>query len=570
MPTSKSELWTVANFYKAYEDGALIKPRIQRKMRWNLQRHINFINFANKHRNGVMPFLVNQIVVNDMIKYIIFDGNNRSNAVVDFKQRPLEYKQELIPASFSAEIRTALRKVPLEVLIKSRYSLARFCREYKLTYTVKAEDDDAWDTMVEVLAAMDFNQITLPFSIFTNLTEEEMCEIYESINTEGVKLTRQELLASNTSNILFTSATLSSFEALREILNRDYYEVMNESEKLQIDTDSIKDSINLFELLVSFQIQLSHTYEFIPMPCAATKDGLDTIFKVYEAITGGFTASQVPPNINELLERIMRGCKWINKYLNKFYTNRIDYAGIDKFRKLSNNQCLQLLTYVCDAIEHSTPVKTVEDTLKRVMLYHIALTDIPKELKDTLTDLAIDAIRYEAGGTFMPNQLKKIRATHSLEYVPSDADIRRVLEYMVKSDIAPIPYDKKPRARRPLTKAKALALSAFSITHVPADLLDKPHNKDHVVPWSSKWSGELDIERLGNFVLIHEELNKKRGKKAITDRWIEENGLKYMEYPTESEYRLAITGDTVNNSAYNTMCETREKIYIDAIMKLLG
>ena len=568
MSTSKSEFWTVANFYKAYEEGALIKPRIQRKMRWNLQRHINFIKFANKHRNGVMPFLVNQIVVNDKIKYIIFDGNNRTNAIVDFKQRPLEYKQELIPALFSAEIRSTLRKVPLEVLIKSRYSLAKFCDEYKITYDVKVKDEVVWDVMAEALAAMDFNQITLPFSIFTNLTEEEMCEIYESINMEGVKLTRQELLASNTSTILFTSATLSSFEDLRTILNRDYYEVMNESEKLQIDTDSIKDSINLFELLVSFQIQLSKSYEFIPAPCEGKKDALDTIFKVYETITGGFTAAQVPTNINMFLECIRRGCEFIHKYLNKFYTNRIDYAGIDKYRKFSDNQCLLLLTFVCVAIEKDIHVKTIEDTLRRVMLYHISLSAIPKDTKETLTDLAIDAIRYEAGGTFIPNQLKKIRATHSLEYVPTDVDIRKVLEYMVKSDIIPISHTENKR--RGLSKAKALALSAFNTTYVPAALLDRAFHKDHIVPWSSKWNGEIDIDRLGNFVLIHEGINMKRGKKAITDKWIQENGLKYMEYPTEALYKQAITGDTVNNSAYNTMCEAREKIYIDAIMKLLA
>jgi hypothetical protein len=210
----------------------------------------------------------------------------------------------------------------------------------------------------------------------------------------------------------------------------------------------------------------------------------------------------------------------------------------------------------------------VEDTLKRVMLYHIALNEM-KELKDTLTDLAIDAIRYEAGGKFIPNQLKKIRSTHSFEYVPSDADIRKVLEYMVKSDVTPILHPNKPRSRRPLTKAKALALSAFSSTHVPVDLLDKPFNKDHIIPWSSKWNEEIDIDRLGNFVLIHEDTNKKRGKKAITDKWIQENGLKYMEYPAELLYNQTITGDTVNNSAYNTLCETREKIYIEAIMKLL-
>jgi hypothetical protein len=313
---------------------------------------------------------------------------------------------------------------------------------------------------------------------------------------------------------------------------------------------------------------LAPTYEFIPVPCEE-KNGLDIIFKVYVAIAGGFDVEYVPTNINTFLEKIEKGCQLIKTYLNRFYTDRFEYTGIKQFRKLSGNSCIQLIVYVIDALDHGIPLKTIEDSVRRVMLYHIALSAIPKEIKDAGKDLAIDSIRYEAGGTFIPNQLKNIKASHRLECVPTDANIRTVLQLMVKSDIVPCLHEEKPRSRKSLSRAKALALSAFMIIHVPAAILDNQFNKDHIVPWSSKWTEAIDIDRLGNFVLIPEVINKARGKKPITDAWIQENALKYMEYPTEPRYKQVFVGGLVNRKAYDDLCNVREAIYIEAIMKLV-
>ena len=573
MPVAQTCSWTTEQFQTAYHAGKLSKPRIQRRFRWSKDAYIKFINFLITMRNGIMPFIVNEKIIDSEKMYFIFDGNNRSNAILDFLLTPLEFKSELIPQQFSEKIRTKLRTVSIDILTKSRYTLTKFCRDYGLeeeytNSTDKESDENAWDVMVEALADMNFKQITIPICIYSDLTDSEMSEIYESINTGGVKLTRQELLASSSATILFKQSSIYCFEELLKTLNEEYYGDMNENEKLQIDTSSISGSINLFEVLISHQIKLSKMYKFIPEPCKE-KDGLDIIFKLYEATEGSF--STATPDMNAFLLKVEQGCVWINKHLVRFFTDRLNnYTAFNTHRKFSGNQCVLLMTYVFNALDHNVEASVIEDVIKRVMLYHLILTTLSKDVKEKHAhNIVIDSIRYEAGGSFMPTQLQKIKLSCNLEYVPTDTDIRKALEIMIAHDISEDVCENKPK-RRQLSKAKALALSAFCSTAVPINFLDKKHNNDHIVPYSYKWVDcDIDINRLGNYVLIDERINKARGKKPITDAWVEENNLKYMEYPTESVYNQIAHDGIIHKSAYDTLCTKREKIYVEAIMKLL-
>lgn len=571
MSTSLQQSWSIADIYKLYSDGHLIKSRIQRKKRWAFERIVKFIHFLVSIKNGIMPFLVNEKIVNGAKKFFLFDGNNRSNAVLEFLLAPLLYMNNLVPSQFSESIKRALAKTPLDVLTKHRYTLAKFCREYKLmeyyeNSNTKEEDENAFEAMVEKLGSMKFNAITIPVSVFSNLTEKQTSEIYESINTGGVHLTPQELLASSTADIVFTAETLNGFAELVNILNNDYYEEMNKNERLKIDVGSSTNSINLFEILVSSQLRLSKKYTFIPEPCV--DKAMDIIFKLYDADHGGFDRHISPQEMNWFLSVIDKGCELIHNNLIRFFNERIGYAGITKcYTVAKKNQCLLMLKYISVALKDGVEMSIIENAVKRVMLYHIILDTFPEG--SVPTDSALDVLRYEAGGTFIPKQLQKIKETRKFESVPTDDDIRRMLKFMLVNDI--VKYDEQPKQRpKTLTNAKALALSAFYSTHVPIDLLNKPFNNDHIVPHSSKWFEQgVDINRLGNLVLIHEDINKKRGKKPVTDKWIDENGLKYMEYPLEAVYNKVILNDIVQTDAFNAMCEARENIYLEAIMKLL-
>jgi hypothetical protein len=130
----------------------------------------------------------------------------------------------------------------------------------------------------------------------------------------------------------------------------------------------------------------------------------------------------------------------------------------------------------------------------------------------------------------------------------------------------------KPKKRAPMTRFQTIVLAMYYNAKVPLDLLAAKKHLDHIVPYSIDTCGKaVDLERLGNKMLIDEATNLARGTKAITKAFIDAHALHYHNYPSEEEYR-AITCDGKALSSvdmYNTLCDQRERAYIDLIVSSL-
>lgn len=566
--------WSIETFRDQYEKGLLLKPRIQRKKRWDLHKMNKYIGFIQTYKNAVMPFLISEVILEGVKKYYIFDGNNRSNTILDFYESPLSFELVALPASFSKEMKLKLKTFSLEKLLDRKLTFHKVCREME----IKVEDltnvstlEDDWQTMIEDLDALKFGDIKLDMTIFSHLTTEQMCHIYESINEGGVKLSKQELLASSTSRMLFTKTTLHSFDELKHLIETQYYEDMNSTEKLKIVEDS-KGSLNLFEVLVAFQYKLHVMYPYcIPEPCSFSKEtDLDMVFRLYKYITRmEFDKAPSPAILNTFLNQIETACKIIDTIYTQYFNPNIPCNEIKKYLKVQKNVAILLIVYVIDATIHSISLKLIQSNLSRVILYH-ELMSTYKEKEGIRTKLSLppDFIRYEAGGLFVQNQVQKIQASHTFEFVPTKEQLEVLLKDRCQEDLE---EGVEKAKRRPLTKAQAIALSVFYGTQIPSIKMKDPQNKDHIVPYSTTCSlGPYDIHRLGNLQLISESLNKSRGAKPITDAWIEEKGLIYQFYPKESEYGTICDHKVIKDlEAYNAMCSSREAKYMELILATL-
>jgi hypothetical protein len=457
------------------------------------------------------------------------------------------------------------------------------CRELdikveELLNISKLEDD--WQTMIETLDALKFADIKLDMTIFPHLTNDQMCHIYESINEGGVKLSKQELLASSTSRMHFTKETLSSFDELKHLIETKYYEDMNRTEKLKIVEDS-KDVINLFEVLVAFQYKLhAHYSYFIPEPCASDKGtDLDILFKLYtylmnpkfyEKSDKTFDTAPSVDLLNQVLKDIELSCQWIDRIYKKYYNININCKEIKKYLKISKNVVILLIVYIVDAMRLTIEKGIIDSNLCHVIIYNELITEYPASKRSEIQhELKIpnNSLRYEEGGTFIPNQVRKIKDIHLFESIPTIDHIRILLERIFQDELEETNTCAK---RTSLTKVKVIALSVFYGAQIPSIKMSEPHNKDHIIPISITWTGLLDINRLGNLQLISETLNKSRGAKPITDAWIEEKGLIYQFYPKEAEYAGICDHKMIKDlAAYNAMCERREKKYKDLILATL-
>jgi len=573
--TSTSTYWTIGQFLAMYDERKLRKPRIQRRKRWDHNHAVRFIEFINLIRNSIVSFMVNEKIVDGQKINYIFDGNNRSNAILDFCLQPLKFFPSLIPASFTATMKDQLATLTLRQLLAPRwFTLTKFLRTNCTVDIQPSEaDETAWDSMIDSLAKFDFMNIKLQICIFDNLTDAQMQTIYEKTNATGVRLTEQELLASSTDSIRFTPSDIRNFHELSTIINRDYYESMNMNERLHVTTEDSA-SLNLFEILTALQCKLHGEDQFKPFiaPPSSEADGsLDIIFKMYQYLVGEFNIAPPPAQLDAFITTMLEGCQLISTTLNRIYDTSLHLKQIGNYHKLPKNTIALFLTYIATAKQRGQTHDAIVDSLTRIILWHDILQTLSEEHREQLGTTIGDDLQYKNGGGIVPEKLRHMKERGEFEYLPSNEMIGNLLKLALNECIESAPMINARKSRKPLTRFKAIAFTAFYNYQIPSAMKLQPQNADHIVPFKTKLPATTSINlcRLGNLQLITETINKRRGTRPITDDWIEENNLRYQHYPTGEEYaRMCERNTMISASAFVRMCERREQLYIQLIMRM--
>jgi hypothetical protein len=476
-------------------------------------------------------------------KRCIFDGNNRGNSIVEFCKAPLDFLPETIPTEFI--VLDILKKIPLKSFVhgidengkKRDFTYERFKH---MTDAPNGNNSDGisyqsiWEDMVSTIKSWDFFNLKVAYVNYYNLSNEEMCEIYESINTGGKVLTKQELLASVTAFVVYESEDVPKhYHDLRTTI-KEYYDVMNESECFQMKEEIT--TLNTYEVLLALQIGLSKKYSF--MKLVKPKKEIDIVFTLFENKYKDFTTKKP---IQEFIDEVMRACAFLQDVLDSMF--HICFHKIPQMKKNTALTCLSMILY-------GEPTKEMMYT---VLLNHYLCPD--EKLK------TYDVLSGRPGGHETPKLLKMIQERQPLDVTYTREKTKEIL--LLSIAIKPT-EDRKNR-----TLLEMFALTAFFQQNVPERVKLLPHEVDHIVPFS--FSSDYDLQydkcRLGNKQMISKDINRKRGVKPITTEWIRVNDLTHQYYPSEEEYEAVCQGDYVNVYAYNTMCEKRETMYIELILQ---
>ena len=563
-------MWSISEFVNySLKERQIIKPRMQRKKRWVDDDNKQYILFLLKWKKSVMPFLLNEKIIDSRRIYYLFDGNNRANAILDFILKPLSIINDIIPPSLDPIIKKYLQEIPLETLVKPRYTLSKLYRdlpkndEYEEVKSkeIKEDDENAFEEMLEKIGEWKFFDIHLTVTIEQNLSDEEMCSLYTSINKGGKILSKQELLAGSTFHIKFSSENIPTyFDHLLHHLSI-YYGKMCDNEKLMIE-NSGSSQITLFEVLVAFQMYLSDKYRindkksFVPIYTGEANK--DVVFSLYEHLGGTFEEVN-RDNVYPILQDIEYGFDMIVKTYESLYDSSINASSLrDKsfYPSLHKNVAILLSLY---SIFNKT--KDIRSEMRRLCVFH----DLMSNNKNKDIVYSEDPLQYHHGGAWMPQQIKKLKEKKTFDSIPSVDDVLSLLRDRLKDD------DKHSIKRKPVTMVKALSFSAFYGYQIPSHRKSEPHDMDHIVPFSTKDKDTVDICRLGNLQLIPLSINKTRGTKPIYDEWIVENDLSYQKYPTQAEYeKICDSKRLISSSKYNEMCEKREELYIKQLRRLFS
>jgi len=550
----KFEQCFVSDFIRDYDSGILIKPRLQRKLAWSHEDMTKFILFMIQHGGSTQNMYVNE---QPNKKRCIFDGNNRGNAIVSFCETPLDFLPETIPTEF-VFAEQVLKTIPLKWFVHGieengkprEFTYLRFANYSKDKVhvpdgNVKVSDTDyqtIWEDMTGTIKSWSFFSLKVSYVIYYNLSHEEMCSIYESINSGGKVLTKQELLASITAANVYTHEDIPKYYYVLKKAIEEYYDAMNKTECFQMN-EPITD-INTYELLLALQLVLSEKYSFMKLVTAKTE--IDIVFTLYENKYGQFTERE---NIQEFIDLIMQSCAFLEDVLHRLCdTTLCVNKKQEKIKALHKNTtlvCLSMILYMSPSKEF----------MYTVLLIHHLCNNKKEELRRHKEEDDVLRNRRE-GGYVIPKLLKSIKE--------KNIDVVYTRE-KTKSILALCLTNQPTESRKPITTLEIIALTAFFQQNVPEKVKQLPHDIDHIVPF--KFEGGHDKCRLGNKQIIHSAINKARGVKPITKKWIRDNDLTHQYYPSEEEYADVCQGEIVNEDAYNIMCEKREKMYVDIILQ---
>lgn len=529
--------------YGVVAAGKLCKPRIQRAKAWDDEMARDYIKFIVHHKNTCQPFYISN---EDC--YILFDGNNRVNAILDFIAKPLMLFPELIPLDLLSVYGTIFKNMSFHQLVDdftmddeffTLHSLPRNDAHKKLV-----------KEMVVKLKTWEFMGISVQLNLFKDLTTDSMRHIYESINKRGYPLTEQDLLASRLAKKEFVYTDLDDQRNLM-LKASSIYMKRNESEQLDMPTELCE--VNLFEILLVLQTEIDEAKSIFQGGV-----GMAVPFQVYMCLWGtGSDRSLVFPMtrqptkaMNEFIAGVRQAITLLLEVLTELY------YMCSKHRRMNKRQTIMYMLFVLK--NPSLSSAEIKGVIKRGVVYH----EYVKQCETKSARIIEKDIFFHKGGAESRADHLSVVKTGKIE-VPSDADIMEVMS-IVHSQLS------ISAKRKPVSPITTMMLSAFFYNVVPAGKKKDTHQIDHIVPFSCRGDEQVDICRLGNLQLIPTKLNKTRGTKPITDAWIHKNGLMYQHYPTEEEYSKVYNGKAIDVDHFNAMCSKRERYYESWLIQSLN
>jgi len=547
----KTEQWAMDDFQLKYTKGRIQKPRMQRKIRWSINMIASYIKFIIVHQNTCLPLFVNEMPRDDGgYVYMLFDGNNRVNAILMLLNTPLIVLPELIPSELE-ELRPTLNEIPLgELLQRDLGTITKFCSKFKIPHDkFPAETyESIYEKMIERLDTLHFSKVKIQVNIHDGLSADEMGDIFTSINKNSTKMTTQELYACSLSTWCYSEVI--HHKELYPLIE-GYYDDTNERIKM---TESFT-NLNLFEILIALHMFLHEKYEGFVPPLKTDTDELCLTFHLAQV---GLNIPKTRPSqeeVNSFIRDILIACGHAQSIFEKI----VDPITKFDFKKSKKKHIsLMMILYL---MKNKSELNIKKENIHKSIIYTTALTDVYGADKIPTAENEKDMFST-VNGSSKKNGVYSSIGKGEFRFAPiTEEDLCYLLKKISEKNTTPI------QSRKKTTWFEAVALSAFYNQQVPAITKEMDHQIDHIVPFSLRKQSDIDICRPGNKQIIPTKINASRKTKPITDKWITDNKLMYQNYPTELEYAMIFRDDgTIDEARFNEMCERRENQYIEHII----
>lgn len=603
----ESTQWTVDKLVQYINNKRVQKPQCQRKKKWqilnngkspNYQDYINFL-YNTCHTIEVIS-MAKQIDENRNEIFINIDGNNRINAIYYFYHYPLKIKREnfiTLRENPSCQFVEFLENINYPDFMHIR-RLGKYINESKNSEIIELWESFSNDKKEEIendleiaqrgLKVIDNNDFHLAVQvnliIFRDTSETELSKIFESINKNNNPLEKSDILAAT----LMTSKDFSldhdkafKIKLLGEL--KKYYEVKNFGEILvcYTSTDDSSYRMNGNEFLIAYHNYCSEQYKFLRKFDGKYFDLFHKLFEFkeifYELIPSCFTTDKV----NYFVNKVNNALELINKSMTKIYPNTIELSQfVDKYPLFSKNVMYILIVGTILINTHYEKnvrkERIIDGILKKILYFHFLIDSLPDEDKPFFKQYDDLYFGGSAGSIVYQQVIRFVKDPKNFGIEVTEERILLILEKLVLKYNKPTTFEMKKKTRRNLELPYIFLYSIYYNNKVPIEYTKRKQNVDHIFPFSSKWGeGEIDLDRIGNLIIIDGVLNVNRNNRSI-DFYYQENPdlMTCLNYPTIEEYNSIARHDKrgceiINVEEYNIITANLEREYVNLALKYI-
>lgn len=613
----KNEPWTVKHLISKINNQEIIKPKFQRKKKWD-REHISgkestpneysYINFLYETKNSVHPITLGLQSNEKGVFYTNIDGNNRINAINHFIEKPFEIFNDLLKdlnkfidnscpeCNDHTLLKNIFCKLSYDDIINFRYNHYFNDNGYQDLYQSIQKYRDDFEPYIDDINKKLYlnkekdrfdNNVIVIVNIFEGYSLDELCKIFESINKYNSILTEDELLASQLYNIDDFIIDDKPFETELKVELKKIYEEKSKEEILNCFKFNDENHINAYDFITGFQ-QLSYKkYKFINI---SSIDGYSLFFKLWRLIYNDFKGTFITNNVNEFIEKVNNSCDILQDTISDIFTNKINdklfnNSCQDKLSSLKKNNLIMLISSILGFLKKGFRKSIIKKEIEKCLVLHFFINDLKnKDTKDKFR--SIDSISYRAGGRFIDNISKNMLSTPEL----ISNKITKDLFYEILTDLSievNKPYERKQangankndKRRKNKFWEKTIWFYYYK-QNIPVNMLENEFSIEHIIPNSSEWVGNLDKDRPGNLIPIISNLNSQRGNKHISFYKKDKEHEQFSSYikdiiPNDKEYDDIIKHEKnklpqiIDNDKYNKMCDENEEKYFKNIMNCL-
>uniref|UniRef100_A0A6C0D4U5 DUF262 domain-containing protein n=1 Tax=viral metagenome TaxID=1070528 RepID=A0A6C0D4U5_9ZZZZ len=601
-----SAVWSVSFVVDKIDSNEMRKPHFQRKKKWLVQpkdstpNEHDFILFLYEIKHSVDAITFGKRIVSDKVYYTNIDGNNRLNALHHYMKTPFDiFPKKLDNIILFFKSINTLSHDEIHIIIKSiqettyttiicyRRAINFFATlglselyDKKLQSYGYAIDDEMQQIKDSILVdGKDFSEVVkINVNLFEGYNEEELNKVFADTNKYKCSLTETELLASclyDVKDFIILDSTIR-MEIRKNI--QQYYIDKSKGEALSCFEFGDDEDINAHDFVVGFQNYCAGKYSIIEK--VDTK-GLSLFFKLYKTMNNGFGGKFTTDNINRFIDDMNNACILLQRIIDKIFSQQVNSKLFNatcekKVTTLKKNNIYIILSSIIGFINKGILDSYIINIIEKTLLYHFFCSDVHDKIKREQYSIH-DKIRYIAGGAYIDGVAKHMISNPELICTITEENMKSIIATLCDESVHE--YDrtlengnkKKDKRRDRKFFEKTLFLYYYK-SKVPVNLLNNTFWLEHILPFSSTWNNQIDIDRLGNVVPIIDEINIKRGNKHINEYVKIDKDGKFIRFidviPSDSDYNNIIdhtprTPHIIDNEKYNQLCTNNEAIYIN-------